>query len=235
MSLTAYQKQRLQDVQSWYQDIYRSLDGYAPVSVQYMALWAVFNALYNIADLPKVKLRSVSTDDERIKPYMRGRNEDKKIRFVARQLSQDADFVTLVMQGNKEFIEYLAERLPEVEQPSGTEEIQFEFEKKTYIIDLNELHGLGSLDNRIILANGEVLFQYYSLDLDLDQDGIPTNSQNFLLQLIFMLYQLRNNIVHGGAAAFFSHKTELTIGAMQLLQSICRYLFDHPNLLEQEA
>lgn len=234
MTLSKYQTQRLLDVRSWYEEIYRPLDGHAPVSVQYMALWALFNALYNIADYPKMKLRSVSTEDGHVKPYIRGRKEDKKIRFVARQLSQDADFVTSLMKNNQRFIRYLAERTPEIEQPSETEKVQFEFEKNAYTIDLTELHGLGSLDNRIILDNGEVLFQYHSLDLDLDENGVPKNLQKFLIQLLYMLYQLRNNIVHGGAAAFFLHKTELTIGAMQILQSICEHLFGNQDFLEQE-
>ena len=234
MALSEHQTQRLHDVQAWYHDIYRPLDGHAPVSVQYMALWAVFNALYNVADYPNIKLKNVSANDGRVKPYIRGRDEDTKIRFITRRLSQDPQFVASMLQNNQEFIRYLAERTPNIEQPSGVQEIEFDFKNKSYTIDLTELHGIGSLDHRMFLDNGRVLFQYHYLCLDLDKGGIPKNSQKFLLQLIYMLYQLRNNIVHGGSAAFFMKKTELTIGAMRLLQSICEHLFTHTHLLDQE-
>jgi len=191
--------------------------------------------LYNIADYPKTKLKNVSTDDDgQVKPYIRGRNEDKKLRFVSSRLSQDPNFVASILQDKREFITYLAQRPPEIQQPQGTQEIEFEFENESYTIDLSELRGIGSLDNRILLDNGTILFQYHHLDLDLNQDGTPRNPHKFFKQLIYMLYQLRNNIVHGGSAAFFMRKTELTIGAMSLLESFCERIFKHHDLLEQE-
>ena len=89
--------------------------------------------------------------------------------------------------------------------------------------------------NRLFLENGKVLFQYHCLDLDLAQDNLPKDRRNFFLQLLYMLYQLRNNIVHGGSAAFFMQKTDLTVGALRLLDALVQYLFHHSELLQQDC
>lgn len=234
MAISDYQRERVNDVRYWYNDVYRPLDGHAPESIRYMALWAVFNALYNIADYPKMKLKGISSDDGRIKPYIRGRDEDIKLRFISRKLAHDRQFVAGIMRDHKEFITYLAQRTPEVQQPPNTYSIQFLYEDQNYVLDLSNLHGIASLDNRVFLQNGAVLFQYHHLDLELDGDNLPHDRPKFLRQLLFMLYQLRNNIVHGGSAAFFMQKTDLSIGAMKLLESVVQHLFDHPEFLQQD-
>ncbi len=200
-----------------------------------MALWAVFNALYNIADIPKVTIKSVMVDDGITKPNIRGRSEDAKLRFISRRFAEDDQFTTELLRDNRGFIKYLSTRTPEVQQPTGTTAIQYEYEGQRYTCDLANLHGIASIDNRCFLPNGEVLFQYHHLDLDLDANGFPIDRQKFYRQLIFMLYQLRNNIVHGGSATFFMHKTRLSIGAIRLLNSLVQYLFNHPERLQQDG
>jgi hypothetical protein len=210
------------------------LDGHAPESIRYMALWAVFNALYNIADYPKVKIKNVSIDDGQLIPIIRGRDENTKLCFISRKLSQDRQFVAEIMSYHREFITHLAQRPPDVHQPPNVRSIQFQHEDQSYVFDLSELYGIASLDNRIFLQNGTVLFQYRHLDLELDEDNSPHDRAKFFRQLIFMLYQLRNNIVHGGSAAFFMMKTELTISAIGLLESIVQHLFGHTEILQPE-
>lgn len=180
-------------------------------------------------------LRSVSTDDGITKPYIRGRDDDKKLRFISRKLSRDTQFVTSIFRDHLDFITHLAQRTPEVQQPPNTTTIQFEHEHQSYTLNLSDLHGIASIDNRLFLENGKVLFQYHCLDLDLAQDNLPKDRRNFILQLLYMLYQLRNNIVHGGSAAYFMQKTHLSIGAIRLLDAIVRHLLDHPELLEQDG
>jgi hypothetical protein len=235
MALSSYQVERVADVRRWYEDIHRPLDGHAPESVRYMSLWAVFNALYNIADYPKVELKSVSSDDGKTKPYIHGRNDDKKLRFISRSISKDTPLVISILNNHFEFINLLAQRRPEVHQPSGVTSINFEHSGQSYTLELSDLYGIASIDNRLFLENGSVLFHYHHLELDLDKDNLPKDCQKFCRQLIFVLYQLRNNIVHGGSAAFFMRKTELSIGAMRLLDDIVRHLLDHPELLEQDG
>ena len=236
MPISEYQRQRINDVRQWYEDVYRHLEGNAPESIRYMALWAVFNALYNIADYPNVALRSVSPDDGTIKPYIHGRNDDKKLRFISRRFMQDYQFTASLIRDNEEFITYLSQRTPDVQQPPGTTLLRFNHVNQSYTLDLSTLHGIASLDNRLFLQDGSVLFQYHHLDMDLNPDGLPRDKPKFYRQLVFMLYQLRNNIVHGGSASFFMHKTELTIGAMRLLNSLVQILiFNHPELLQQDS
>jgi hypothetical protein len=96
------------------------------------------------------------------------------------------------------------------------------------------LHGIASIDNRLVLDDGTVLFQYQHLDLNLNKDNFPNDCRKLFRQLIFVLYQLRNNIVHGGSAAYFMQKTELSTGAIRLLDDIVWYILGHPELLEQD-
>ena len=233
MAITKYQRQRIADTCEWFEAVYRPLDGHAPESLRYMALWAVFNALYNIADYPKVSLRGVSSDGGKTIPIIHGRTEDKKLRFIATGLATDNAFIASIIQDQGEFIRYLAQRTPDVQQPPNTQSLHFTHEGGGYTLDLSTLHGIASLDNRLVRENGAVLFQYHHLDYDLDDNAVPQDCQLFMRQLLFMLYQLRNNIVHGGSAAFFMMKTEFTIGAIRLLESIVRHIFEHPELLEQ--
>ncbi len=235
MTITQYQRERVDDVRSWYTSIYQPLNGLVPESIRYMALWAVFNALYNIADYPKVTLKSVSSDVGVIKPYIRGRDDDKKLRLISRKLSQDPGFVASLIRDHIEFITHLSQRTPEVTQPPHTTTIQFEHEHQTYTLNLSDLHGIASIDNRVFLEDGKVLFQYHHLDLDLSTDNLPRDGRKFILQLFYMLYQLRNNIVHGGSAAYFMQKTTLSTGAIRLLDAIVWQLLDHPELLEQDG
>jgi len=236
LPLSNYQLERVNDIRNWYEDVYRPLDGRAPESIRYMTLWAVFNAIYNVADYPRVKLKSVNPDDDGfIKPYIRGRDEDTKLRYISRRIAQDAQFTNSVLREHREFITHLAQRTPEVRQPPGTQSIQFEHDGQSYTLELSELRGIASLDNRVILDNGAVLFQYHHLELEVDGNNLPKDRQKFFRQLVFMLYQLRNNIVHGGSAAFFMRKTELTIGAIKLLVTFVRYLLDHPELLQPDG
>lgn len=234
MTISDYQLQRVHDISKWYENVFRPLDGHAPESIRYMALWAVFNALYNIADYPKVVLRGVLVDDGKVKPYIRGRDEDKKLRFISRCFIKDDPFTASLVRDNREFITYLSQRRPEVQQPEGMASIQFEHAGKCYKLDLSNLHGIASLDNRLFLKNREVLYQYHHLDLEFCSEGLPKDRQKFYRQLLYMLYQLRNNIVHGGSASFFMHKTKLTGGAIKLLDTLVQYLFRHTELLQQE-
>jgi len=235
MTISEYQREMVSDVHSWYNDVYLTLDNFVPENIRYMALWAVFNALYNIADYPKVKLRSVSVVEGKVKPYIRGRSEDDKLRFISRQLAQDKQIVTIVMQNHREFIDYLAQRFPQVRQPPDTTVIKFEYDSQPYMLDLSNLHGIASIDNRIFLENDSVLFQYHHLDLVLDKENLPADRANFFRQIVFMLYQLRNNIVHGGSAAYDMQKKDISSGALQLLDNIVRHLLESPELLEQDG
>lgn len=233
MPLTQYQLQRIHDAHRWYENVYCPLDGHSPESIRYMALWAVFNAIYNIADYPKVTLRSVSSNEGVINLYIRGRDEATKLRFISRQFAQDDQFAASLIRENSQFIIYLSQRIPDVWQPPGITSLHFNHNDQNYTLDLSTLHGIASLDNRLFLQDGTVLFQYHHLDYDLNSDDLPRDLGKFYRQLIFILYQLRNNIVHGGSASFFMEKNDLSQGAMRLLNSLILYLFDHPDLLHQ--
>jgi len=236
IDMSKYQLQRVQDAQQWYEQVYRTLGESVPISIRYMTLWAVFNALYNIADYPNVSLKKVIQEGEKIKPVIYGSHERDKLTHISKIISKNIDFVHDLISRNRAFITLLSRRRPVVEQPEGITTIDFTHNTQAYKIDLSQIWGIASLDNRKIQEDGTVLFQYASLDSELNPETlIPEDPKIFTDQIIFMLYQLRNNIVHGGSTAFFMEKTRLSSGAIHILNDLVRYLLDQPQLLQQES
>jgi len=52
--------------------------------------------------------------------------------------------------------------------------------ESAYTLDLSTLHGIASLDNRLVRENGSVLFQYHHLGYDLDSNAVSFKTANFL-------------------------------------------------------
>lgn len=72
-ALRNYQQNRLSDVREWYRKFYlyrasHEEDPVDPVVIRYLILWAVFNALYNIPDMPNRRVSSVEGTGKDIRP-----------------------------------------------------------------------------------------------------------------------------------------------------------------------
>ena len=127
---------------------------------------------------------------------------------------------------------WFSTRRPTVQQPKEIESISYSCNDQNYTFDLEDVKGIASTDNRVILPTGEgIVFQYCLLDLELDDSKNPKDPNRFIEQLIFCLYQIRNNIVHGGSATFGMQKKELASQSNEILEKIIDHLFSYNELL----
>lgn len=226
--LVHYQSIRIGQIREWYETNARpqrteQLD----TSVRYLLVWVVFNALYNVADIPNREFKGLDRWTER--PQFRGNSEGQNLVNIASLLA--SDFPQQLFESNQKFIRDLAERVPDVEQPDEVEEIPyFTNDNDPLMFRPRNASGIASLDNRLILESGHTVFEYSSLDADIDADDKLTDPETFIRQLIFVLYQLRNNIAHGGSAAFFKRKM-LALRAIDTLDTIVQHLLAKPEIL----
>ncbi|CAG0983956.1 hypothetical protein ANRL4_02050 [Anaerolineae bacterium] len=229
-----FQRERLRDIRDWYKRIYRPLRNNSQPLIRYIVLWSVFNALYNVADLSNTPIIQdvIPLSDGRVKPRIRRTGDRNKVVNIAAQVANDKDFVRQLAGKYKEALTDLATRRPSVSQPNDTSEIRFEKDGTSYVIQLDEVVGIASLDNRMFLPDGTVLFEYANLDIQFDdKGGLVTNEESLMHQIMLMLYQLRNNIVHGGSAAFGMMKKHLVEQTVHILEDIVDYLLTHEKLV----
>ena len=221
-----YQLERIEAIRCWFHEYY--IDGLDPM-ISYIILWAVFNALYNTIDLPNNVIRGAYTEEIPPNPYIKGSGERQKIDALSQKISTDEAFIRTLMERHSFHIHELSTHIPSVTQPNKIRELKFTPDNNDdheYVFNLNEVRGVASLDNRKFLEDGSVLFQYRRLNLDLDDNHYPRNPCNFLKQLSLVLYQIRNNIVHGGTAAYNMKEKPLLVFALPILEEIVRYLIE---------
>jgi len=88
MALTEFQHQCITDTREWFEAVYRPWMDMLLKAYDTWALWAVFNALYNVADYPKVSLRGVSSDGGKTIPIIHGRMKIKNFALLQRDWLQ---------------------------------------------------------------------------------------------------------------------------------------------------
>jgi hypothetical protein len=229
-----FQRERLRDIRSWYQVNYKTLGEHVAPLIRYIVLWSVFNAIYNVADLKNERgVRVKPQANGRIKLQIKGVNGDRKrIENIAGLVASDREFVRKLVYEHRDVLEYLAKRQPDVIQPDGVTVIKFEKDGKSCEFELDKVRGIASLDNRLFMPDGAVLFEYADLDIEFaEEDEIAIDEHRFMKQLALMLYQLRNNIVHGGSASFGMMKEELVKQTIDILNQVVEYLLGHAELI----
>lgn len=234
-----FQFDRVSKIHEWYQQYYEN----APLSdplIQYIVLWSVFNALYNTYDLPNNKL------EEKIRGRYKFRNRlghmlpiikvskdsDRVSKFGSILASSDT-FATLLNEDElKRHIGNLVERIPSVIQDEEVDVNQaipiiLQNDKNVWAIEADftpaSIQGIASLDHRLFLTDGYIFFEYAAIDNPWNDDGQFINVEKTTMQLLNGLYQLRNNIVHGGSAAY-SNK-EIIYEAVPILDAIVKFVF----------
>jgi hypothetical protein len=220
------QRERLKSIDYWYHDNYQA--DISPV-IQYMVLWAVFNALYNLAYLPKRRVTNIREEYGHRIPTIWYTKEKEILRKFAIHLSKQDELVSgSLMDDNLQYLTEFSRRIPNVDQPA--ERITVEIKDEKHAFEVAEFRGIASIDKRFYQDDGSIIYQYAPFDLDLDEDGAPIDRKKLLKQLIFFLYQLRNNIVHGGSASIQT-KELIAKQAQPVLETIVDYIFAHEELV----
>jgi hypothetical protein len=224
------QQERLESIHDWHRRNYvRPREIPIPPVVRYMTLWAVFNALYNVAFLPKRRVRSVSSNGI---PYIRYKGDKSKIKEFSRHISEQSDLVKALVEQHYETLRGFSNRRPRIDQPHPEITVQVDGEERVFKIE--DFRGIASIDNRYYLEDGSILYQYTFLDFDLNDNGEPNDSEKFMQQLLLFLYQLRNNIVHGGAA-FVETKKLVANQAIPVLETVVNHVLDHEEVIMTAA
>ena len=228
-----FQQERLVEIRHWYQANYKPLGRHTAPLIRYIVLWSVFNALYNVYDLRNAKtIQAVEQENGHVKPLLRGTGDRKKVKNIATCLASDGEFIRILVHEHTDTLRFLATRRPEVRQPDGTTELRFEVAGQQHIIRLDRVFGIASLDNRKFLSDGPVLFEYADLQLAFSDEDEPIyNDQTLMVSLALVLYQLRNNIVHGGSASFGMIKKQLAQQTIHILEMIVEHLLKHEDLV----
>ena len=233
-TLAQYQAQRIESVAEWHRRVAspQVTDG-QDSSVRYLLLWTTFNALYNLLDMPKRKLRK--PDEETGSPRLVHRGERAKLDGVAKLLAQDNVFLAGLLDQHIAFLQDLAQRFPGVSQPDAADDIHYSAKGEEFCFHLKQARGVASLDNRVILDDGHKVFEYSTLTEPITQKAVLAKPERFMRELVFVLYQIRNNVAHGGSAAFFRRGNKVADGAIAVLSSIVQSLLEHRGLLVESA
>jgi hypothetical protein len=231
--LREYQLTRITNIEAWYRRI--AAPHVTPgqdSSVRYLLLWTTLNALYNVLDMPKRRLRR--PDSTTLRPRLDKRGEDAKLRELARVLAKDVAFASDLLVRHRDFLRRVSRRSPAVTQPDEAEEIHYEVDGQEYVFTPKRARGIASLDRRVILADGHKVYEYSMLNWPISEDAVIADTERFVREALFVLYQIRNNVAHGGAAAFFKRGDKVSEGAMAILDDFVRYMFENHEILLSE-
>jgi hypothetical protein len=222
------QQRRLENIREWHLQNYVDAGG-VPRVVRYIAFWAVFNALYNVAYLPKRRVKSVRKNGI---PYIRYKDDKSMIDEFSKHPSGQSELVKELIEEHLESLQEFSSRRPNVDQPHP--EITVEVEGEERVFKTEDFRGIASIDHRYYLENGSILYEYTYFDLDLNERGEPNDSDKFMQQLLLFLYQLRNNIVHGGSASIETQEL-ITNKAIPVLETIVKYVLTHEEVIVTAA
>ena len=85
------------------------------------------------------------------------------------------------------------------------------------------IRGVSSLDHRLFLSDGYMFFEYAAIERPWSQQGELTDPEKTIKQLLTVLYQLRNNVVHGGVVS--DKRKSIINDALPILQKIVEFVF----------
>ena len=121
-----FQLNRVRKIRDWYKDHYQNAHIEDPL-IQYIVLWSVFNALYNIYDLPNNHLPEKINGRYRFRnrfgykvPVIKTSSDFDRIKKIAEKLSEVDSLTTLLSQHHmKQYIHAFVDRIPSVAQDEG--------------------------------------------------------------------------------------------------------------------
>lgn len=238
-----FQHDKAHKTRTWYAKHYEDAYVDDPL-IKYIVLWSVFNALYNTYDLPNNKLPEKINGRYRFRlrfgykvPVITVSRDFDRVKNFAEKLASMQDFAECINQPNiRSRINVLVNRIPAVAQREGvdvTEQIPIILQDengKWLIEDLfspTAIHGVASLDHRLFLADGYKFFECAAIDEPWNQDENLTNPEKTIKQLLTVLYQLRNNVVHGGVVS--DKRKNIINDALPILQKIVEFVFANVN------
>jgi hypothetical protein len=236
-----FQLERVQNIHEWYKEHYLHMQIHDPI-IKYIILWSVFNALYNTSDLPNNHLPEKVNGRYRFlcklghkTPKINISRDFERIKKIAEKLVGLGAFTKLFThQDVKRHISTFVNRIPSVAQDEGIDEyraipIILQDEKEKWTVEsefiLASIRGVASLDYRLFLADGYKFFEYSSIDNPWDAHGKQKDILLTTQQLLSVLYQLRNNTVHGGSTAH--HKKDIIFDGQPILEAIVEFIFEY--------
>jgi hypothetical protein len=235
-----YKRQRLDNIKLWHDFVYCTLPKETHMAAKYVLLWAVFNAIYNVASsqfetITVDALRFRQGDDGFRLPRRHYVSERDALKSIACRMTLHArEEVEQIVAKHVETLKHFSQRKPQVRQPEGIDlesEILGTVNGHRYSVRLSDIRGIASLDRRVFLDDGRVLFEYSSLVLELDDNNRPVDFERLMSQLVLYLYQIRNNVVHGGSACSYEVEPELARKGLFILTDLVKLAFDNPNII----
>ena len=234
-----FQHDKAHKIRTWYAEHYEHAYVDDPL-IKYIVLWSVFNALYNTYDLPNNKLPEKINGRFRFRrrfgykvPKIIVSSDSDRVKNFAEKLTSINGFVNLFYKRDIcNRITALVDRVPAVAQREGIETkqqipiiLQDEHGKWTEedAFSTVAIHGIASLDRRLFLADGYKFFEYAAIDNPWDQQGDLIDPNKTTKQLLNVLYQLRNNVVHGGVVS--DKRKNIINDALPILQRIVEFVF----------
>lgn len=231
-----FQLDRVENIFEWYQERYK-MDSVGDPLIQYMVLWSVFNALYNTYGLPNNKFDSKNGRYQfQIKfgykvPNVKIKSDSYRINTIGEKLVTMRDFQD-VLNGFKKKIDKFVRRIPLVTQDEDIDpqqSIPIIYKNNGEWIEEDfvpaDIRGIASLDKRLFFTEGYIFFQYAAIDDPWDAEGNLIDCELSVKQLLNVLYQLRNNIVHGGSTA--NKSKEIILDALPILENIVEFIFEN--------
>jgi len=234
-----FQLDRVQRIQEWNQEHYKHSRIEDPL-IRYIVLWSVFNALYNTFDLPSNRPPDMVNGRYKFRnkfgyriPNIGTTGDTDRVKKIAKELASLDGFFTMLNQKEiKHHIQVFIDRIPTIAQDEGIDvnrAIPINYYESGQWIEEEfvpaEIRGIASLDRRLFLTDGYKFFEYSSIDNPWDVNGKPIDILLSTQQLLSVLYQLRNNTVHGGSTAY--HTKEIILDGQPILEAIIKFIFNH--------
>ncbi len=233
-----FQQDKVHQIHAWYAEHYKHAYIDDPL-IKYIVLWSVFNALYNIYDVPNNKLPEKMRGRYKFKkrfgyqvPIIIVSGDSDRLRKFAKRLASLETFVDVVNHAStRNRINAFVSRIPAVAQREGmdlTEQVPIvsKDENGEWVDNLfspTAVHGVASLDHRLFLADGYKFFEYAAIESPWNEKGDLINLDTTTKQLLNVLYQLRNNVVHGGVVS--DKRKSIINDALPILQRIVDFVF----------
>jgi hypothetical protein len=234
----AFQQDKVNKIHAWYVEHYEHAYVDDPL-IKYIVLWSVFNALYNVYDVPNNKLPEKMQGRYKFKkrfgymvPIIIVARDSDRIKKFAKKLASLESLVDIVHHDNmRNQINAFVNRIPAVAQREGadlTEQVPIVYKNEDgeWVEDLfspTAIHGVASLDHRLFLANGYKFFEYAAIQSPWNEKGDLIDLDITAKQLLNVLYQLRNNVVHGGVVS--DKRKSIISDALPILQKFVEFVF----------
>lgn len=235
-----FQLDRVQKIQQWYVNHYRQAHTHDPI-IQYIVLWSVFNALYNTLDIPNNTLPDKVNGRYKFKlrlgykiPVIKTSSDFDRLMKIAEKLAGNMLFIALLNEEYiKQLIEIFVKRIPSIvnqEKINANRAIPITLPSENNQLTEDEfipasIRGVASIDRRLFLSDGYKFFEYAAIDNPWNDHGELVGPELTTKQLFNVLYQLRNNVVHGGTTAH--RRKDIINEALPILDAVVGFIFEN--------